>query len=250
VLKVGAKNRAVDTTQMNDASSREHPRPPPLLSIHMASCDPLPSRAGSHLICILTLRSKDQAGDGFCGRLYMADLAGCEKTRQTGAQGTTLVEAQSINKSLSALGNVIKALTEDKAHVPFRDSKLTRILKSALSTCYLPRVPFAPPRQSSGRYLTFPSRPTPDTHRWERRANRSHRLLLREPCERARDVVDSAVRDPRFSASSASRERTYPQELSRSACMLAGPVDSPMACAGSPAASSSSSARRSSRSRR
>lgn len=64
-----------------------------------------------------------------------ADLAGCEKTRQTGAQGTTLEEAKGINKSLSALGNVIKALTEDKAHVPFRDSKLTRILKSALSTC-------------------------------------------------------------------------------------------------------------------
>ncbi len=55
------------------------------------------------------------------------DLAGSEKISKTGAEGRTLDEAQKINASLSALGNVINALTDGKsAHIPYRDSKLTR----------------------------------------------------------------------------------------------------------------------------
>lgn len=57
------------------------------------------------------------------------DLAGSEKIQKTGAEGQTLEEAKTINKSLSALGIVITKLTEkNSAHVPYRDSKLTRIL--------------------------------------------------------------------------------------------------------------------------
>ena len=67
------------------------------------------------------------------GKLILVDLAGSEKVEKTGAEGRVLEEAKSINKSLSALGNVINALTggsPGKAnHVPFRDSKLTRILQ-------------------------------------------------------------------------------------------------------------------------
>jgi kinesin family protein 5 len=61
-------------------------------------------------------------------------LAGSEKVGKTNASGQTLEEAKMINKSLSALGNVINALTEAKsgAHVPYRDSKLTRILQESL----------------------------------------------------------------------------------------------------------------------
>lgn len=62
----------------------------------------------------------------------MVDLAGSEKVGKTGAAGQTLKEAQHINKSLSALGNVIYALTENKGHIPYRDSKLTRLLSDAL----------------------------------------------------------------------------------------------------------------------
>ena len=62
--------------------------------------------------------------------LFLVDLAGSEKVAKTGATGQTLNEAKNINKSLSCLGNVINALTDKKkAHVPYRDSKLTRILQ-------------------------------------------------------------------------------------------------------------------------
>ena len=64
------------------------------------------------------------------GKLYCCDLAGSEKVEKTEAKGSTLDEAKMINKSLSALGNVINALTENKkgGFIPYRDSKLTRIL--------------------------------------------------------------------------------------------------------------------------
>lgn len=59
-------------------------------------------------------------------------MAGSESIQKTGCVGTQLDEAKMINKSLSALGNVIKALTESSSHVPYRDSKLTRILEESL----------------------------------------------------------------------------------------------------------------------
>ncbi|RDX82163.1 Kinesin-like protein KIN-1, partial [Mucuna pruriens] len=70
------------------------------------------------------------------GKLILVDLAGSEKVEKTGAEGRVLEEAKTINKSLSALGNVINSLTcglQGKAsHIPYRDSKLTRILQDAL----------------------------------------------------------------------------------------------------------------------
>ena len=67
------------------------------------------------------------------GKLYLVDLAGSEKVSKTGAEGTVLDEAKNINKSLSALGNVISALADgNKSHIPYRDSKLTRILQESL----------------------------------------------------------------------------------------------------------------------
>ena len=69
------------------------------------------------------------------------DLAGSEKVERTGAEGKLLDEAKTINKSLSALGNVVNALTtltfspQGRAnHIPYRDSKLTRILQDALAS--------------------------------------------------------------------------------------------------------------------
>ena len=68
-----------------------------------------------------------------CGKLYLVDLAGSEKVGKTGVEGIGLEQAKAINKSLSALGNVIAALASDKkSHVPYRDSKLTRILQESL----------------------------------------------------------------------------------------------------------------------
>lgn len=67
------------------------------------------------------------------GKLYLVDLAGSEKIGKTGAQGQTLEEAKNINKSLTTLGKVIVALTDKKqTHIPYRESKLTRILSESL----------------------------------------------------------------------------------------------------------------------
>lgn len=62
------------------------------------------------------------------GKLNLVDLAGSERQSKTKAEGMRLKEATKINMSLSALGNVIKALVCGSNHVPFRDSKLTRLL--------------------------------------------------------------------------------------------------------------------------
>src|SRR3989338_3738136 len=110
VLRTGAGNRVVASTRMNQDSSR------------------------SHSVFILTVMQKNlKSGSSINGKLYFVDLAGSEKVGKTGASGQTLKEAQTINKSLSALGNVINALTDGKSkHVPYRDSKLTRILQESL----------------------------------------------------------------------------------------------------------------------
>ena len=60
------------------------------------------------------------------GKLNLVDLAGSERQKKTHAEGARMEEAKAINLSLSALGNVIKALASNSSHIPFRDSKLTR----------------------------------------------------------------------------------------------------------------------------
>lgn len=62
------------------------------------------------------------------GKLNLVDLAGSEKVNKTGAMGEILEEAKKINLSLSCLGNVIHALTTNNEYIPYRNSKLTRIL--------------------------------------------------------------------------------------------------------------------------
>lgn len=68
------------------------------------------------------------------GKLNLVDLAGSERVRVTGATGMRLEESKKINQSLSALGNVIAALTDTRTrnHIPYRDSKLTRLLEDSL----------------------------------------------------------------------------------------------------------------------
>lgn len=110
LMALGHKHRAVASTNMNSYSSR------------------------SHLIFMLQLQQKNVFDSSIkVGKLFLVDLAGSEKISKTGAEGLTLDEAKTINKSLSCLGNVINALTDNsKNFVPYRDSKLTRILQNSL----------------------------------------------------------------------------------------------------------------------
>lgn len=110
VMRRGGSARAVAATNMNQESSR------------------------SHSIFVIQINQKNvETGSQKAGYLYLVDLAGSEKVGKTGASGQTLEEAKKINKSLSALGMVINALTDGKStHVPYRDSKLTRILQESL----------------------------------------------------------------------------------------------------------------------
>ena len=109
-LHIGQRSRATASTNMNSESSR------------------------SHSIFVVTIKQKDtSSGTEKIGTLYLVDLAGSEKVGKTGASGQTLEEAKKINKSLSALGMVINSLTDGKSsHIPYRDSKLTRILQESL----------------------------------------------------------------------------------------------------------------------
>jgi kinesin family protein 5 len=110
VLRRGGSARAVSATNMNAESSR------------------------SHSIFVVTVNQKNvETGSLKSGQLFLVDLAGSEKVGKTGASGQTLEEAKKINKSLSALGMVINCLTDSKTqHIPYRDSKLTRILQESL----------------------------------------------------------------------------------------------------------------------
>uniref|UniRef100_A0A452I8A3 Kinesin-like protein n=1 Tax=Gopherus agassizii TaxID=38772 RepID=A0A452I8A3_9SAUR len=107
----GKSNRHVAVTNMNEHSSR------------------------SHSIFLINVKQENtQTEQKLSGKLYLVDLAGSEKVSKTGAEGALLDEAKNINKSLSALGNVISALAESSVstYVPYRDSKMTRILQDSL----------------------------------------------------------------------------------------------------------------------
>ncbi|XP_066588411.1 kinesin-like protein KIF3B [Prorops nasuta] len=111
LMNVGNQNRTIGATNMNEHSSR------------------------SHAIFLITIEMGVMGDKGGIrvGRLNLVDLAGSERQSKTGSCGERLKEASKINLSLSALGNVISALVDGKTtHVPYRDSKLTRLLQDSL----------------------------------------------------------------------------------------------------------------------
>jgi len=114
MLDNGMKARAVSSTMMNSVSSR------------------------SHSVFTIKVHQKDEEdkSKNVFAKLNLVDLAGSERQKGTGATGQTLKEGANINKSLSALGNVINALVDSangkKVFIPYRNSKLTRVLQESL----------------------------------------------------------------------------------------------------------------------
>lgn len=109
LMRIGQKNRAVGATALNERSSRSHS----VLTVHVQ---------GKDLVSGSILR----------GCLHLVDLAGSERVDKSEAVGERLKEAQHINRSLSALGDVISALAQKSPHVPYRNSKLTQVLQDSL----------------------------------------------------------------------------------------------------------------------
>ncbi|XP_010494052.1 PREDICTED: kinesin-like protein KIFC3 isoform X1 [Camelina sativa] len=108
----GRRGRSTSWTNVNETSSRSH-------------C----------LTRITIFRRGDAVGSKTeVSKLWMIDLGGSERLLKTGAIGQTMDEGRAINLSLSALGDVIAALRRKKGHVPYRNSKLTQILKDSLGT--------------------------------------------------------------------------------------------------------------------
>lgn len=85
--------------------------------------------------------SNSLTGEEGSARLWLVDLAGSERLDKTGAEGDRLKEAQHINRSLSALGDCIAALSKRAPHIPYRNSKLTQLLQDALGGEAVPSPP-------------------------------------------------------------------------------------------------------------
>ncbi|ESQ31065.1 hypothetical protein EUTSA_v10003527mg [Eutrema salsugineum] len=109
IIERGSERRHVSGTNMNEESSR------------------------SHLILSVVIESIDlQTQSTARGKLSFVDLAGSERVKKSGSAGCQLKEAQSINKSLSALGDVIGALSSGNQHIPYRNHKLTMLMSDSL----------------------------------------------------------------------------------------------------------------------
>eukprot|EP01105_Mastigella_eilhardi_P014101 TRINITY_DN3204_c0_g1_i1.p1 TRINITY_DN3204_c0_g1~~TRINITY_DN3204_c0_g1_i1.p1 ORF type:complete len:1248 (-),score=453.56 TRINITY_DN3204_c0_g1_i1:56-3799(-) len=109
IMQIGSKNRSTGRTNANAHSSRSHA----LVMIEIAT---------KNLVTHEVVR----------GKLTLVDLAGSERVSKSGATDERLLEAQNINRSLSALGDVIQGLVRKDAHIPYRNSKLTYLLADSL----------------------------------------------------------------------------------------------------------------------
>ena len=134
LLKRGGNLRATSATYMNDVSSRSH-------AVFLITVEQMTKE--------LNEGNKTQIK---VGKLNLVDLAGSERIRITGTTGQQLEESKKINKSLSCLGNVINALTDKKGknYIPYRDSKLTRLLQDSLGgNCKTTMIAMISPSQDA-----------------------------------------------------------------------------------------------------
>jgi hypothetical protein len=109
LVEAGIQNRHTRATQMNSESSRSH-----------------------LIVCLRVISQNRQTGQKLQGKMLLVDLAGSERVKKSGVSGEGLREASEINKSLSALGDVIQAITRTDRHVPYRNHELTQVLQDSI----------------------------------------------------------------------------------------------------------------------
>ncbi|KAF8377407.1 hypothetical protein HHK36_030784 [Tetracentron sinense] len=133
VLQAGSNARAVGSNNVNEHSSRSH-------------C----------MLCIMVRAKNLMNGECTKSKLWLVDLAGSERLAKTDVQGERLKEALNINRSLSALGDVISALAAKSSHIPYRNSKLTHLLQDSLGgdAKTLMFVQISPSEQDLGETLS------------------------------------------------------------------------------------------------
>ncbi|EEB15209.1 Kinesin-II 85 kDa subunit, putative [Pediculus humanus corporis] len=132
VLEEGMRNRSVGRHNMNDYSSRSHT----ILTVHITSEQSIP---------------ESQVFISKQGKINFVDLAGSEMTKKTHSEGKTLEEANNINKSLMVLGYCIASLSDSKkksGHIPYRDSKLTKLLADS-PCCFKQKIACISPAKSN-----------------------------------------------------------------------------------------------------
>ncbi|XP_023112704.1 kinesin-like protein KIF21A isoform X9 [Felis catus] len=132
-LKLGALSRTTASTQMNVQSSRSHA----IFTIHLCQTRMCPQIDAENVTDNKVISESSQMNEfeTLTAKFHFVDLAGSERLKRTGATGERAKEGISINCGLLALGNVISALGDKSkraTHVPYRDSKLTRLLQDSL----------------------------------------------------------------------------------------------------------------------
>lgn len=124
ILQSGSLKRQVAATKCNDLSSRSH------TIFTVTACVKKSGEDGEEYVC--------------AGKLNLVDLAGSENIQRSGAENKRAAEAGLINKSLLTLGRVINALVDRSSHIPYRESKLTRLLQDSLGgrtkTCIIATI--------------------------------------------------------------------------------------------------------------
>ncbi|KAG1674732.1 hypothetical protein FOA52_013567 [Chlamydomonas sp. UWO 241] len=204
LMQRGQAMRATGATKLNDVSSRSHA----VCIIIVEKCTSAVPDDQLAAVAASTPRGVDATYNIKVGKLNLVDLAGSERVHVTGAVGKRLEESKKINASLSALGNVIAALTTrgERSHIPYRDSKLTRILEDSLggncrTTMICTIAPAMDAFQESLSTLKFANRAKNikneahvnedlDQRTLLRKYERELRRLKAELQRRSRDLVD------------------------------------------------------------
>ncbi|XP_069431400.1 kinesin-like protein KIF12 isoform X7 [Ovis canadensis] len=167
LLQMGLSRRRSSAHTLNQASSRSHA----LLTLYISHQTPLPSPHGALILQPQQMPPVDPGEPPAGGKLCFVDLAGSEKVAATGSRGELMLEANSINRSLLALGHCISLLLDPQrkqSHIPFRDSKLTKLLADSLGghgvtlmvACVSPSAQCLPETLSTLRYASRAQRLT------------------------------------------------------------------------------------------